>query len=139
MKSNKYGARILQIVAEVIEESQRESGPDGVEKKGNNGKTPAAVPPKRIREATVDQGWRKVVKPGNPDDDFILRSPSLSRTTKRPKAPQVPKLVNKQLNGGDRCETDELCDKFLPTHELHQGESLSSNSFAEYAFRNIHR
>ncbi|KAG6556304.1 hypothetical protein Mapa_002246 [Marchantia paleacea] len=139
LKSNKYGARILQLVAEVMEESQRESGADGAEKKGNNGKTPATVPPKRTREATADQGWRKVLKPGNVDDDFIQKSPSVSRTTKRPKAPQVSKLVNKQLNGGDRFETDELGDKFLPTHELDQGESLNSNSFAEYAFRNIHR
>ncbi|KAL2631335.1 hypothetical protein R1flu_016021 [Riccia fluitans] len=89
LKSNKYGSRILQVVAQVLEEYQRETGSGGVERKGNNCKNTSSAPSKRTREVTSDQeGWRKVVHPENVDDDFVEKNPSIPRTTKRPKAPQ---------------------------------------------------
>ncbi|KAL3689189.1 hypothetical protein R1sor_015498 [Riccia sorocarpa] len=140
LKSNKYGARILQVVAQVVEEYERETGGTGVERKGNSSKNITSAQPKRTREVTADpEGWRKVVHAGNVDDDFIQKSPSVPRTTKRPKPPQVSNLVQKQPTGVASIEIQEIPEDFFPTDDLDESHLEERNGFAGYAFRNIHR
>jgi hypothetical protein len=83
-KAKKYGARILEVIAKVVQDFFQANGESMRENEGST------VPvPKRQREAAVDDGWNEEeLLMAAMDDDFMQDTSVPVRPIKRYKPPK---------------------------------------------------